>query len=417
MLTEKQYNLSESKVFCMLPWVHIHSLPNGNVSPCCISYPSEFTGAVEENSSLIDLVNSVKQSALRVDMLNDKPSKICDQCYQSENLGQYSFRQQVNRSYEQYYQESVELGTDAQGRLNNFKMRYFDFRFDNICNFKCRSCTQDYSSQWEQENKRYKADYIPIRQVKSKRLFKDIIDQIENLHEAYFAGGEPLITEEHYILLESMIKQGRTDIILRYNTNLSNFKFKDKDIIGLWKQFEHPIQIGASIDHYGTRAEYIRHGTDWDKIQANIFLLKEELPGKLYFNICSVLSVYNVLSMYDFFDYMISNKLYDPNTDGTFQLYHLSHPSYLSAHLLPVEDKHRAVEQFYKLIEYFRPIVIHENRFNEIEQRLLDTINFLNDSKNNSKYLPQFIQETKRLDTIRKENFAQAFPELQRFIQ
>jgi hypothetical protein len=61
--------------------------------------------------------------------------------------------------------------------------------------------------------------------------------------------------------------------------------------------------------------------------------------------------------------------------------------------------------------------VIHENRFDEIEQRLLDAINFLNDSQEYSKHLPQFIQETKRLDAIRKENFTQTFPELQRFIQ
>ena len=35
------------------------------------------------------------------------------------------------------------------GRIIKFRMRYFDIRFSNICNFKCRTCGSAFSSQWE----------------------------------------------------------------------------------------------------------------------------------------------------------------------------------------------------------------------------------------------------------------------------
>ena len=107
-------------------------------------------------------------------------------------------------------------------------MRYFDLRFSNICNFKCRTCNYEYSSQWEQEDKRRGIKRPIINFAKEDTaLLQDVINQIPNIETAYFAGGEPLITEEHYIIIEEMIRKNRTDIKLMYNTNLSNFKFKN----------------------------------------------------------------------------------------------------------------------------------------------------------------------------------------------
>ena len=107
-------------------------------------------------------------------------------------------------------------------------------------------------------------------------FLKEIIEQVPNFKTAYFAGGEPLITEEHYILLEEMIRTGASNTVsLRYNTNLSNFKFKDKDILSLWKHFKKKIDIYASVDHYGERAEYIRHGTNWATVEENLILAKK----------------------------------------------------------------------------------------------------------------------------------------------
>ena len=29
--------LTESKTFCMMPWVHMHAFPDGRAYPCCLS--------------------------------------------------------------------------------------------------------------------------------------------------------------------------------------------------------------------------------------------------------------------------------------------------------------------------------------------------------------------------------------------
>ena len=76
-----------------------------------------------------------------------------------------------------------------------------------------------------------------------------------------------LITPEHYVILEEMIRKGRTDTILRYNTNAS-ISYKQYDIFDLWKHFDR-IELSCSID-YGERAEVMRHGTDWARVEEKL---------------------------------------------------------------------------------------------------------------------------------------------------
>jgi hypothetical protein len=100
---------------------------------------------------------------------------------------------------------------------------------------------------------------------------------IGDVQEIYFAGGEPLIMDEHYIILEKLIAAGRTDVILRYNTNFSHIQFKKWDLVKLWAPFincaKNPkgrVQLFASLDAVGPVAELARHGTVWENVYNNI---------------------------------------------------------------------------------------------------------------------------------------------------
>jgi organic radical activating enzyme len=150
----------------------------------------------------------------------------------------------LNDEFKEFYDECME-NTNDDGSLKEFKMRYFDIRFSNICNFKCRTCGGGFSSQWEQEDLKSKVTYARVFPKNDNPDFlQDIVEQVPNLKTAYFAGGEPLITEEHYILLEEMIRTKKSDHIqLRYNTNMSNLKFKNKDLLALWKHFKNKINM------------------------------------------------------------------------------------------------------------------------------------------------------------------------------
>jgi MoaA/NifB/PqqE/SkfB family radical SAM enzyme len=225
------------------------------------------------------------------------------------------------------------------------------------------------------------------------------------MEKAYFAGGEPLITEEHYILLEEMIKQGRTDIKLSYNTNLSNLKFKDKDLLALWKNFDNPIYISASIDHYGERAEYIRSGTDWGKVEANFKKAKKTPYINLQMN--TVLSVFNYLTIYEFYEYLIDKKLYTPR-DGTYSLYNMSTPPHLTAHILPSDLKQIGIEKMDKTIELFTAKKFQPEQINQ----LAITTPWVQSQDTWNEHKKLFKEEVKRLDKIRGEDFQKVFPEL-----
>lgn len=393
----------DNKLFCMYPWVHIHTTPSGNAKPCCISDP-EFEIGNSNSSSLMELVNSEKMNKLRLDMMAGKRIPACEICYHQERHSPGSGRTQVNKSFLKYYDDLVPH-TNPDGSLTEFKMKYFDIRFNNICNMKCRTCNAEYSSQWEMEDKKSGREFIRIIKNNNKDFLSEVIDQIPNIDSAYFAGGEPLITEEHYIMLEEMIRQGRTDISLTYNTNLSNLKYKDRDLLSLWSKFTNSIIINASIDHYGKRAEYIRHGTVWADIEDNYNKLLKNSNIKIGIN--TVLSLFNILTLDDFYQYTIGEKMYRRGYNY-HALYKMDSPEYLTALILPAKHKEDAVGRIRVLIGKLRRMGFGYQMLNELGT----IINWLGskDDWENQKEL--FKQEISRLDGIRNENFANTFPEL-----
>jgi hypothetical protein len=406
IIDNKEFHLTQSKTFCMAPWIHLYSSPSGEAAPCCIAESCAHGGVGDtKTQSLMEVVNSPKMNQLRTDMLSGVKNKECTKCYQHEDQQVLSSRNMLNSRYKEYYEEGIDY-TNIDGSLSEFKMRYFDIRFSNICNFKCRTCGSGFSTQWEQEdlkNNVWFAKTIPKND--NPDFLKEIFNQIDFMETAYFAGGEPLITEEHYILLEEMIRRGRTNIELRYNTNLSNLKFKNKDLLALWKHFDKGVDIYASIDHYGKRAEYIRHGTDWGVVESN-FLQAKETPY-LRVNMNTVLSVFNFLTIHEFYQYLIDKNLYSPKSN-VYTLYNMSTPEYLACHILPLKYKDVGKTSIEKTIQLLKDTKFKKHHITQ----LTDTIPWIYSKDTWDKNKDMFRKEVKRLDSIRGEDFSKTFPEL-----
>lgn len=409
---DKEFNLTESKTFCMAPWVHLHTTPTGLVAPCCISNATSTEKGFgnSRDSSVKELINVDQMKKLRLDMLSNVENIECAGCYQHEKNNIKSFRQMHNQELGKYYDEDVTDNTNKNGGIKKFKMRYFDIRFSNICNFKCRTCGPSFSSQWEQEN--LKNDVVwaqPVLKNNRADFLEEILTHIEYLDSAYFAGGEPLITEEHYIMLEEMIKQKRTDIKLRYNTNLSNLKFKDKDLLSLWKYFTHGVEVYASLDHYGQKAEYIRHGTNWAIVEENFQKVKSTKFIRVYVN--TVLSVFNYLTLHEFYQYMIDKKLYNPR-DGAYTVYKMSTPAYFTAHIMPEKLKAKGrnnIEHLYQLMK--------TKNFKKDQLKQIEDINpWVNSNDIWELHKDTFRIEIDRVDRIRNEKFIKVFPELSELV-
>lgn len=397
--------LIKNKTFCMAPWIHIHTSPSGVAAPCCIatSCGSEDGVGNAHTQSLTEIVNSPKMNTLRKDMLAGIKNDECAKCHQHEDAGIRSSRQMLNEEFAEYADEAI-ADTNENGTLNNFKMRYFDIRFSNICNMKCRTCGPGFSTLWEQEESKRKVE-LKIVPKRNDEFLNDVVGQIDNISSAYFAGGEPLITEEHYILLEEMIRRKKTDIKLRYNTNMSNIKFKDKDLLQLWKHFDTKVEVYASIDHYGERAEYIRHGTDWAKVESNFIAVKKTPYINIQIN--TVLSVFNYLTLQEFYTYLIDHKLYTKK-DWVYSLYNMSTPVELAAHILPKNLKEIGKVKMNDTIKMIKSLGFKKEAISQLE----NANPWVNSQDTWDEHKFKFIKEVNLRDKIRNEDFSTTFPEL-----
>lgn len=402
MESKKEFLLNESKVFCMFPWLHLNVTPKGDIYPCCSNSYSDPIGNTK-TISLETAFNLPEMKQMRLDMLDNKPNKACEFCYKHEESSPYSFRTYSIENFSKYYDELIPL-TEDDGTVRDFKMRYFDIRFSNICNFKCRTCGAEFSSQWAKENRIHNKQHpIMFHADDGKgKLLEEVLNHIDHIDLAYFAGGEPLITEEHYIMLEEMIRKEKTDIVLRYNTNASNIKYKDYDILDLWKRFKK-VELSCSIDHFGERAEWLRHGTNWGEVESNLLLFRN--LDFINFQINTVFSIFNYLTLPEFYDYLKSKDILREN-DWYHSLYLAVHPSYYSAKNMPKILKNRATEKAKKFVES------NKDNYKLLSNLMNNGINFANESDTWEKYGQTFLEHTRSGDRIRNEDFFKTFPEL-----
>jgi MoaA/NifB/PqqE/SkfB family radical SAM enzyme len=327
----------------------------------------------------------------------------CKSCYQSEDAGVNSFRQSVNRDYVEFLNFAED--TNPDGSLDTMKLKYLDIRWSNICNFKCRSCSSTYSSSWATEDNKQgqnKQVFIFAGGKNNDLLYEQIKPYIAEVKEIYFAGGEPLLMDKHYDILEHLIATGNTNIKIRYNSNLSSLTFKQTSILDLWKQFSN-IHLNVSVDSWHDRAEYIREGTVWNILEQNIKTVKAECPH-IYIGISAVISAFNVHSLPEFIEYMSSNQLVDSSTTASF--YCLINPNFYSFDIFDSKTKNNIIEK-----------LSNRQYNNHIKPQIENVIKHLKSSTTNLNLQKQFKKHTDYYDSIRNKKFIDTFPELKEFYE
>jgi hypothetical protein len=158
----------------------------------------------------------------------------------------------------------------------------WDYRFSNLCNFKCRTCGDMLSSAWETEQKTHnmvnwtnpKNNWMKpevrdqISQFQDSQIEQEFSDAVEQhrVEEVYWVGGEPLMYEQHWRYMQRIIELGDgPQVYARYNTNLSRVDYRG---INLYRDILPGLrdwQICASLDGTGAIGEYIRTGLDYNR--------------------------------------------------------------------------------------------------------------------------------------------------------
>jgi len=404
--SDQMERLTNSDTFCMVPWLHIHGFPDGRAYPCCLSLIDHPIGNMKTHS-LKEIWNQDPYKQMRVNMLDNKSCKECVKCYEQEGHGFFSMRNSMNKNFGQHI--GIIDQTKEDGTFEDFKMRYYDIRFSNFCNMRCRTCGSIFSSQWyDEEVKLYGPRNYPKIAYAGKDkddMWNQMQEHIPHLDQIYFAGGEPLIMEEHYNVLTELVKREMFHVRLMYNTNFSELMLKDKDVLEYWKLFK-TVGVGASIDASYARGEYLRKGTKWDKIVRNRERMLEVCP-QVDFYVSSTVSIFNVLHVTDFHREWIEKGYVRP---GDWNVNILQGPDRDRIDILPDEFKKQAIEKIQAHIDYINPI----DRITRATSGFESAIAFMkNENPNRDKLLKEFFETTNKVDALRGEKFEDAFPELQ----
>lgn len=317
-----------NKTFCMAPWSHTYVSPQGERRLCCASrekssWIKQYIDVENDDKStefvptkLDDHWNSEYMKNIRKDLMAGKEIDQCQVCnHKLLNLNTYRgyfnhqlFPDKIDEAFEK-------TRDDGHTEMNPIS---YDYRISNLCNFKCRMCGDQLSSSWESERRQMKnwtpeGDpwMTPENRTKLQSFTKEVLEKElwqavheERIEEIYWVGGEPLMFQIHWDIMEHLVKTGQSkNVVVRYNTNLSRVSWKGTNLYDLLKHFKH-VNISASIDGTGKVVEYVRDGIKWDRWLKNFKdgLFLKDLYGDAGIVLDVTITSPGLFAMKDLFD-------------------------------------------------------------------------------------------------------------------
>jgi hypothetical protein len=132
--------------FCPSPWDHLYYHIH-TPSPCHLIRSNP-------NMSAQDYINSDWLKNIKTDFLEGRVPKECkDHCKAREDLGLKSTRgawYNVAR-----LGKDIEIDTSGYNINDPVKIKRLELRLSNLCNFKCRMCNEDSSSEIVKEKQAF----------------------------------------------------------------------------------------------------------------------------------------------------------------------------------------------------------------------------------------------------------------------
>jgi len=411
-------------------------------------------------TDLDEIRNNDFLKEVRSYMLRGERHPICKRCNDEDDNGIKSRRmadREVHRNNGFTVDDAFET-TAEDGTINDIaEVPLFaaDIRLGNLCNQQCRMCYPGESSAWYQEwydmfqyrhivytgaksvwepkftgpgntkmtigldnnqkaiiTKHQVLDGEDIAQsnvildvksdpylwTDSKVLFEKLSDKSPKIKHIHMSGGEPLMITQHYEFLQGYVDNGKAkDIILNYNTNLSNIPER---ALELWEHFKK-IELRTSIDAPGKVNEYIRYPSNWDIVLRNLRLLtniKESGKINLSLEMITTVQIYNVFYLRELVDEIRSHK--DIKMDDMI-LHMLHDPRYFNIASLPTNVKDIIAEKIEKIgketgiwKKQGQGVINHMYRDNTPDA------------------LDQFFVETRLMDRYRSQKLEEALPGL-----
>jgi len=416
-----------SKTFCFAPYINIDLDQTGETYICCASKQSIGNWKTQKLSNNYN--NEIVKN-LRKDLFNGIKNSNCKSCWFVENKNSKSTRlDSFNDAIEHI--DNLEFFVDQIKKDYEFSsidnVKRIEIRLSSLCNLRCAHCSPKYSTQWVNiltkkdnfdffskydefeknlTNKNIKQYYKTSLISNSKYEF-DIKNTISKIPLIQFAGGEPLLSPEHFSWLEYLVYDAKTssDQILEYNTNLM---IKDIDrFFPLWKKFKN-VTLRSSIDTDFDSIEYFRANSNKDLLIENLKKINQEFTQN-FDNIGSV--TFNMLSALRY--KKIMQDWIDNNLNFHCSIVH-NHP--FSSLELPLELNKQVINE----MEWCKLNVQNYTDNKKFIKRFIKytdyCLNFIKNYEPKKYFSTSTINYILFFDRISKKNIVNYFPELEFYI-
>ena len=464
-MTEKKL---PSDTFCILPWVHLSTRPDGSMRVCCTANASS-VGATNDkvhggrvgivktddgkpanlnNSDLASAWNNSYMRGVRQQMLAGEKPASCLKCYKEEDAGHRSKRQWET---EYWQRDGIDVDqliaeTREDGSTDS-KLRYIDIRMGTKCQLGCIMCSPHDSSgwvkdwnklypqvtneslketmAWDDKGKQFGANYNWHKT--NPKFWDQLYAQIPFMRQLYFAGGESTVIEEHYEILDKVIEMGYAhQIELRYNSN--GIELPDR-LLEQWKKFQK-VRFHYSIDSIGDMNDYIRYPSEWAHQLAMFERLDTQTSNNVEITIACAVNALNIHYIPDFLKWKLQESGLKktnmwPFGAGGINYHFVYHPGHLNVKVLPEWFKaecRKKYEEFYpwweanweKCIPSWHKDKVTYDDWRDADygiKRLQGMLTFM-ESEDWSVRLPELKEYLSLCDRQRNNSFSDTFPEM-----
>jgi len=451
-----------SDTFCILPWIHLSTRPDGSMRVCCTANASSVGPTNDKvhggqvgilktedgkpnNLNVSDFLSSWNSSYMknvRLQMLDGEKPPSCLKCFKEEAAGYVSKRKWET----EYWSKRVDIerlidNTEWDGSVPP-ELIYIDLRFGSKFQLDFVMCSPHDSSGWIKDHQEMfpKVKNPVLKQnmtwnnkgsfngssynwhKNNTKFWDQFYEQIPNMQQVYFAGGESTIIEEHYSILEKCIELGHAkNLEIRYNSNAVEWR---PDLFDLWKEFKL-VRFHYSVDDIFARNEYIRYPSKWERTQEVFHILDKETPDNTEVTIACSVQFLNAYYIPDFIKWKLEQKFQKinvwPQTGGGVNFHFVYHPAHLNVKVLPKWFKAEIRKKYEEFIPWWEAnwklgvrddITFDEWRNNKYGIKTLYSILDFMEAEDWSVRLPETREFLQLCDKQRGISFEETFPEM-----
>ena len=343
--------MAHPKIFCNVPWTNTHIYWDGSFGVCCSENHKPYSEDQEfnlKNITVQEWCNSDPMKQIRSQILGDIPLTNCQHCYKQEQSGHESRRIKENfksviftekaftKSYEQsHWYERFESAKDFQDQEYPI-----DWHVDlgNECNLSCKMCNPNASSQIASKFKKWNIAFQERPNwTNSEFAWQNFIKSIDSarLKRLHFMGGEPMLSKRLKNIIDYLISKKRTNTSISFVTNGTILDLELVEKLFKFKSFD----IEISLESIYKNNDYIRQGSDVDKILNNILVLKKLQNDKFHVVLRTVPQLLSINNYDKLILWAWENKL-------SIQSIILNNPAILAVNVLPKELRQSFVQNY-----------------------------------------------------------------------